>query len=44
MAELGQGQMRRRKAGVLQVVEDFDAFPKVPETCEERTSYGGSGE
>ncbi len=39
----GQPQIRRRKPAVLKAVEELDAFPKVPETCVEHTSYGGSG-
>ncbi|CAG7837416.1 unnamed protein product [Allacma fusca] len=36
-----QPQLRRRKP-LLKAVEDIDVFPKVPETCLESTSYGGS--
>jgi hypothetical protein len=35
--------IRRRKPIVLKAVENLDAFPKVPETCVETTSYGGTG-
>ncbi|XP_021945925.1 endoplasmic reticulum-Golgi intermediate compartment protein 2 [Folsomia candida] len=38
----GQPQIRRRKPAVLKAVEEMDAFPKVPETCIETTSYGGT--
>ena len=38
-----QPQLRRRKP-LLKAVEEIDAFPKVPETCLETTSYGGTGE
>jgi len=35
--------IRRRKPAVIKAVEELDAFPKVPETCIETTSYGGTG-
>jgi len=43
MATDPQTLIRRRKPAVLKAVENLDAFPKVPETCVETTSYGGTG-
>ena len=35
--------LRQRRKEVSQVVTEFDAFPKVPETYVEQTTAGGSG-
>ncbi|CAL8090377.1 unnamed protein product [Orchesella dallaii] len=37
-----QPQLRQRKPKVIKAVEELDAFPKVPETCIDKTSYGGT--
>ena len=35
--------LRQRRKPVAQVVTEFDAFPKIPETYVEQTTTGGSG-
>ena len=37
------GLRQRRKKEITQVLTDFDAFPKVPETYVEQTATGGYG-
>ena len=37
------GLRQRRKKEISQVLTDFDAFPKVPETYVEQTTAGGYG-
>ena len=37
------GLRQRRKKEISQVLTDFDAFPKVPETYVEQTATGGYG-
>lgn len=37
-----QPQLRQRKPKVVKAVEELDAFPKIPETCIDKTSYGGT--
>ena len=35
--------LRQGRKPVAQVVTEFDAFPKIPETYVEQTTTGGSG-
>ena len=39
----GGSGLRQRRKPVAQVITDFDAFPKVPETYVEQTAAGGYG-
>jgi len=44
MSGLSNSGLRHRRKPVTQVITDFDAFPKVPETYVEQTATGGYGE
>ena len=43
MSGLSNSGLRQRRKPVTQVITDFDAFPKVPETYVEQTATGGYG-
>lgn len=37
-----QLRQRKPKPKVIKAVEELDAFPKIPETCIDKTPYGGT--